>query len=197
MFDPRSIAKSGGTITHTLPTREKITIESVLDHLRDEYELDKSSYAASKLSNALRGLIAAFGSLEDVKDKRILDIACGCNGRTREVEATLREKSFEPWLCRAIHFLGGHAFGVDFGSLKGEKFEFKMVNLLRPGSLDFLPDQSFDAVNCYMLFSSPQLYKMTSEDRVPQFISEIKKQKARLLKLGGIELEFDTETQNR
>ena len=184
--------------TPRLPKRESITIDSALDSLRKEYKLKKHSDGDGKVWDALRSLSKAFGSLENVKDKRILDIGCGCNGKAIEAELSLAYRTFEPWFCRAVHFLGGQAFGVDWGFLEGEKFEYKSLNLMRHGSLDFLPDQSFDAINSTLLFSSHQLHKMKrNEEEITLFVSEMERQKERLLKPDGIIIKFDTDTDNR
>jgi SAM-dependent methyltransferase len=151
-------------------------------------------------------LARSFGRLENLKDKRILDIACGSN--TSKLPASLHLKTpfgdmtigasqgytalFEPWFCRILFEVGTTPVGVDFGDLEQEAFIHYKVDLGKPGALDFLPEASFDAIQDSRLFGSPEF---TSEfpkesDRL-DVAHEIVKQEQRLLKPGGIIIHSD------
>ena len=115
-------------------------------------------------------LAHSFERLSDLKDKRILDIACGSNTskmpKSIYVNTPFGELSmggkrgytalFEPWLCRMLFHLGAKPVGVDFGDLEREDFEHHRVDLGKPGALNFLSGSSFDAVQDSRLFGSPE-----------------------------------------
>lgn len=91
----------------------------------------------------------------EIANKRILDLGCGSTGGTRESEE-FPEHMFDPWLCRTLLELGACPIGVDVGELDKEKFEAHRKDLLQPGSLDFLPDDSIDIIHSSALHTSPQ-----------------------------------------
>ena len=150
----------------------------------------------------------AFGSLANVKGKRILDIACGSNTskapqsffvdtpfgqRTiKSPDTSVYTAQFEPWFCRILLELGADPVGVDIGDLEGEAFEHYHVDLGTPGALDFLPDHSFDAIQDSRLFGSPEFTAVFPERGQRLTVSEeIKKQELRLLKEKGIIIHSD------
>jgi hypothetical protein len=83
-------------------------------------------------------------SLVAIRDRLILDIACGSNS-SRSPATGRRTVAFEPWMCRLFAALGGRPVGLDIGDLDREQFEHHQVDLGIPGALDFLPSASFDA----------------------------------------------------
>lgn len=101
------------------------------------------------------------------------------------IEGIPGSREYEPWLCRALSFLGADPVGIDLGNLDGEEFEHYQIDLSKPGALDFLPDKSFDFINSEAFGSSPQLEMMTTGEERKEMGQEMKKQVERLLKDGG------------
>jgi len=100
-------------------------------------------------------LRAAYGSLERVRGKRILDLASGSNS-SRSPRTGRRTALFEPWFSRLLVELGADPVAIDLGDLESEPFEHHRVDLGQPGELDFLPDATFDGVQDSRLFGSPE-----------------------------------------
>ncbi len=162
------------------------------------------------IKQLLGRLVNAFGSLSSVKEKRILDIACGSNTSKAPasiyIDTPFGEKrintadtagytaQFEPWFCRLLLELGAHPIGIDFGNLEGEAFEHHRVDLGQTGALDFLPSHSFDAVQDSRLFGSPEFTAQFPDpaDRLKVAV-EIRRQERRLLKAGGCVIHSDAE----
>jgi hypothetical protein len=153
---------------------------------------------------------AAFKSLDQVQDKRILDIACGSNtsrapaslyintpfGETRigNIKPNEFTAQFEPWFCRMLLELGAAPVGIDYGDLVGETFEHYRADLGQIGALDFLPEHSFDAVQDSRLFGSPEFTAQfpNHADRL-RVAREIMRQEKRLLTRDGIIVHSDAE----
>jgi hypothetical protein len=95
--------------------------------------------------------------LEDTEGKKILVLGCG-SSYPENYSCDRRE--FEPWLCRAIHYLGIDVIGVDIRTLEGEQFEHYRADLSKTGSLSFLGDHSIDLACEYKLFDSPTLPRL-------------------------------------
>ena len=86
-------------------------------------------------------LRATYPNIHDVREKRILDLACGAtsyqdNGRGK----------YDPWMSRVLRHLGAHPVGVDICPQHHEGFESHTADLNVPDALSFLPTGSFDAV---------------------------------------------------
>jgi hypothetical protein len=161
------------------------------------------------IQQMLGRLANSFGSLSNIRGKRILDIACGSNtskappslsidtpfgkmtigGATKGYTA-----QFEPWFCRILFELGADPVGIDFGDLDHELFTHFRVDLGKIGSLNFLPDLSFDAVQDSRLFGSPEFTAQfpNRADRL-KIAREIRRQEQRLLKTDGIIIHSDAE----
>lgn len=136
-------------------------------------------------------LTRAFGSLDGVRGKRILDIACGSNS-SRSPDTGERTAMFEPWFCRLLLELGATAVGVDAGDLEGERFEHHSADLSRVGALDFLPDASFDGVQDSRLFGSPEFLASIPDRRDHRRVkAELRRQERRLLRPGGVVIHSD------
>jgi hypothetical protein len=154
-------------------------------------------------------LANSFGRLSHVQGKRILDIACGSN--TSKAPPSLHidtpfgdmtigrsgkgyTAQFEPWFCRILFELGADPVGVDFGDLEQEVFVHYRVDLGKIGTLDFLPDHSFDAVQDSRLFGSPEFTAQfpNQADRL-KIAQEIKRQEQRLLTANGIVIHSDAD----
>ncbi len=188
-----------------LREKDSTLYQQLLKTLDEKYKLGETTNEVPIIL-ALDRVALAWGSLENVKGKRILDIGCGARSETFETdefnkldvkEGKAPSRSFEPWFCRALHELGADTVGIDIGNLKGEEFEHYEVNITKPGALNFLPDKSFDGINLHLVLSSPELGLWTTssgDERAKQNIAdELKKQMKRLLKDDGKELtvEFD------
>jgi hypothetical protein len=132
----------------------------------------------------------AFGSLEGVRGKRILDIACGSNS-SRSPDTGERTAIFEPWFCRLVLELGAEPVGVDMGDLEGERFEHHSADLTRIGALDFLADASFDGIQDSRLFGSPEFLAMLPRKDHAPIKAELRRQERRLLKRGGVIIHSD------
>ena len=145
-------------------------------------------------------LAGTYPRLNELRNKRILDIACGSN--TSRLPASLYLERlpaevtgranhsytalFEPWFCRMLYELGAAPVGVDMGDLEQELFTHLKVDLGKPGALDFLPESSFDAIQDSRLFGSPEFTAQFPRpaDRL-KVAQELVRQEYRLLKRGG------------
>jgi hypothetical protein len=88
--------------------------------------------------------------------------------------------------------LGAIPVGIDFGDLEHEDFEHYRVDIGKTGALDFLPNQSFDAVQDSRLFGSSEFTAQfpNPADRL-KVAQEIRRQEQRLLKADGIVIHSD------
>jgi SAM-dependent methyltransferase len=133
----------------------------------------------------------AFGSLEHVQGKRVLDIASGSNS-SRSPATGKRTALFEPWFARLVLELGGAPVALDSGDLERERFEHHQVDLGRAGALDFLPAASFDGVQDSRLFGSPEFRKAYPRRRDHERVkAEIARQERRVLKPDGVLIHSD------
>jgi hypothetical protein len=136
-------------------------------------------------------LQGAFGSLEHVQGKRVLDIASGSNS-SRSPATGKRTALFEPWFARLVLELGGEPVALDSGDLERERFEHHQVDLGRAGALDFLPAASFDGVQDSRLFGSPEFRKAYPRRRDHERVkAEIARQERRVLKPDGVLIHSD------
>jgi hypothetical protein len=151
-------------------------------------------------------LANAYQSIADLKNKRILDIACGSNSSKLPSSLILSSlfggrlvsanrgftALFEPWFCRMLLELEATPVGVDFGDLESEVFIHYKVDLGIPGALDFLPDHSFDGIQDSRLFGSPEFTaEFPSQAERIKVGQEIVRQEHRLLKTDGIIIHSD------
>jgi SAM-dependent methyltransferase len=176
-------------------TRTTATVPAdVLAALDARYGLARKRAAEPDIDRVLREFVgrlrAAFGSLEAVRGKRILDIACGSNS-SRSPDTGERTAVFEPWFCRLLLELGADSVGLDAGDLEGERFEHHRVDLSRIGALDFLPDASFDGIQDSRLFGSPEFLALLPRSQHAPIKAELRRQEKRLLKPGGVIIHSD------
>ncbi len=193
---------------------DQIRISHLVQVLDDQYNLlgkiKNEPGIRQIIQQFMDRLVAAYGDLSLIREKRILDIACG--SRTSKAPTAIYVNTpfgegkikipapkgytalFEPWFCRTLLGLEGHPVGVDKGNLDGEGFEHYQADLGREGALDFLPIHSFDALQDSRLFGSPEFTTQFPErsDRL-KVAEEIIKQERRLLKTGGIVIHSDAE----
>jgi|SRR3989339_451297 len=164
-------------------------IDEIIQKIKDKYHITETP---PQLDGQLYAATLVFGGLENLKDKKILDLGCGSSldestqklleryvagdswadqeiirrgmydlaMNAQSALDNLKSRLYEPWFCRALLELGAQPIGVDIGSLEGEEFEHYRTDLSKLGSLDFLPDQSFDGINLRQVLSSPQLERM-------------------------------------
>lgn len=132
------------------PDQWPIFFFDIQKHLETNYGL--SNEVLSQWSFNIEKLRDFFGGrYENLRGKIILDLGCGCNNWHKRFSDPAQPDSeshrdFEPWLARALHFLGARVIGIDTGDLEGEKFEHHSIDLAQPDALGFLKDGSVDAV---------------------------------------------------
>ncbi len=191
--------------------RDQALLPEMMSALDTKYALSlkaaKEPGVLDIIAQMLGRLARSFPRLSGLRGRKILDIACGSN--TSRLPASLLVNTpfgdvrlgraskgytaqFEPWFCRILVELGATPVGVDFGDLEIEAFIHHRVDLGKNGSLDFLPDHSFDAVQDSRLFGSPefttQFPNPADHVRVAQ---ELVRQERRLLKPNGIVIHSD------
>ncbi len=169
--------------------------DAVIDRLDKRYALRRKIAREPELASILEEFVGrlqrAFGSLEDVSGKRILDIASGSNS-SRSPSTGERTALFEPWFARLLLELGAVPVALDAGDLEGERFEHHRVDLGRPGALDFLPAASFDGVQDSRLFGSPEFRNAYPRRRDHERVkAEIARQERRILKADGVIIHSD------
>jgi hypothetical protein len=174
---------------------ERALRDRTMDQLNERYELRRKIAREPGLAAILEEFIGrlerAFGSLEGVRGKRILDIASGSNS-SRSPDTGKRTALFEPWFARLVLELGGAPVALDAGDLDGEPFEHHRVDLGRSGALDFLPDASFDGVQDSRLFGSPEFRKAYPRKRDHERVkAELARQERRVLKPSGVVIHSD------
>jgi hypothetical protein len=193
--------------------QDHVPVANILHALDTRYDLNrkiKKEPGVEDIVTQMFGRLAnSFEKLSVIRNKKILDIACGSN--TSKAPASLfintpfgqktigrsnhgYTAQFEPWFCRILFELGAKPVGVDFGHLEAEVFEHYRVNLGRMGALSFLPDHSFDAVQDSRLFGSPEFTAQfpNQADRL-KIAQEIKQQEQRLLMANGIVIHSDAD----
>lgn len=163
--------------------------------LDERYDFERKAAREPGLVSILEEFVGrlerAFGSLEGVRGKRILDIASGSNS-SRSPDTGQRTALFEPWFARLVLELGGTPVAIDTGDLDGEPFEHHRVDLGRSGALDFLPAGSFDGVQDSRLFGSPEFRKAYPRKRDHERVkAEIARQERRVLKPNGVIIHTD------
>lgn len=149
------------------------------------------------LDTQIAALSHAFRDLRKVAGLRVLDIGCGSCGGSLETDKN--PSVWEPWLCRVVQALGGHAVGVDIGWRSVlDDFEFYCRDLRDPKALADFKDHSFDAINCSNLFSSPHLVYGLQQSRSvrEQLAKQIRGEVKRLLKPSGVVIAFDEALDN-
>jgi hypothetical protein len=169
--------------------------DAVARALDERYELRRKVAREPEIESILeefvRRLERAFGSLDGVRGKRILDIASGSNS-SRSPDTGKRTALFEPWFARLVLELGGTPVALDAGDLDGEPFEHHRVDLGRSGALDFLAKGSFDGVQDSRLFGSPEFRKAYPRKRDHERVkAEIARQERRVLKPDGVIIHSD------
>lgn len=191
--------------------QDRSLIAKTIQVLNTRYDLSQKiakEPGVEEIIMQMAGRLAnSYPSLSDLQNKRILDIACGSN--TSKLPASLYVNTpfgeitfgraskgytalFEPWFCRILFVLGATPVGVDFGDLEQEVFIHHRVDLGKPGTLDFLPDHSFDGIQDSRLFGSPEFTAQfpNQADRL-KVAQEIRRQEQRLLKIDGIIIHSD------
>lgn len=175
----------------TSPDRE--LLDRAIGELDRRYRLGSKIAAEPNLEAIMVEFIDrlsdAFGSPAAIRDRTVLDIACGSNSSRSPVTGR-RTAEFEPWMCRLLLELGARPVGVDIGDLDGEAFEHHRVDLGLPGAIDILATGSFDAIHESRLFGSPE-FRAAYGRRTDAIRREIHRQEGRLLRPGGILIHSD------
>lgn len=191
--------------------RDRILNANTIEALNTRYDLNgkmtKEPGVEEIITQMFGRLANSFERLSNIRDKKILDIACGSNTSKAPsalfIDTTFGRKTvkssskgytaqFEPWFCRILLELGANPVGIDFGDLESEVFVHYRVDLGKIGALDFLPDHSFDAVQDSRLFGPPEFTAQfpNQTDRL-KIAKEITQQEQRLLKANGIVIHSD------
>jgi hypothetical protein len=191
--------------------QERTLIAKTIQQLNTRYDLSRkitNEPGVEGIIEQMFGRLAnSYGSLANIQNKKILDIACGSNTSklpallcidTPLGELTIKRgkrgytAQFEPWFCRILLELEATPVGVDFGDLEHELFIHYRVDLGKTGALDFLPDYSFDGIQDSRLFGSPEFTAQFPHqaDRL-KVAQEIKRQEQRLLKMDGTIIHSD------
>lgn len=191
--------------------QDRRLVSQTIQALDARYDLNLKMAAEPGVAEIIKQMFGrlaiSFGTLTDIQDKRILDIACGSN--TSKAPAGFRldtpfgavsigrsskgfTAQFEPWFCRILVELGADAVGIDVGDLDREAFTHHRVDLGKAGALDFLPAHSFDAIQDSRLFGSPEFTAQFPHqgDRL-RIAEEIRRQEKRLLKPEGLMIHSD------
>jgi hypothetical protein len=191
--------------------QDHLRITEIIRVLDSQYALDhkiaKEPGVIEIIEQMFGRLAASFGNTKIIESKKILDIACGSNTskapaavhvNTPFGRVTLGSASkgytalFEPWFCRILLALNADPVGIDFGDLEKETFTHYRVDLGIPGTLDFLADHSFDAIQDSRLFGSPEFTaQFPHRDDRWKVAQEIQRQEHRILKKDGIIIHSD------
>lgn len=155
----------------TLPQQVRPLVDELLEKKENDNEVRR---ILGELGNIQRGSNGTFSY------DNYMNIAASPKLLTKE-----NMRMFEPWFPRLLAEIGAHPVGIDIGNLEDEEFEHYSVDLSRKGSLDFLPNQSFDVIHSRLLFSSPQLENMVGNRAQTTVREEVERQVQRLLKEGG------------
>ena len=190
---------------------DRARVVSTIHALDVRYDLSlktaKNGGVEEVIGQMLGRLANSFATTAEIQGKAILDIPCGSNTSRAPASLCLATPfgqlrfgrpprgyaaQFEPWFCRLLVEFGARPVGVDLGSLEGESFTHFRVDLGLEGALDFLPSNSFDAIQDSRLFGSPEFTAQfpNRADRV-KVAREIVRQERRLLKTGGIIIHSD------
>lgn len=170
---------------------------SVFAALKEKYPSANSEDFSDFWPNIwVDSLAERFGSLENIRGKRALDLACG------SLDSLDDGPGFEPWLPRILTELGASVVGIDIGSLEGEPYEHYNIDLSAKGALNFLPDHYFDIIHVKSFnrgAPSPILvkqliwrdHKTPITEQLQKIEDEIQVQQRRLLKEDGYFMEFE------
>jgi hypothetical protein len=190
--------------------QDRNLVAKTIQTLNTRYDLNRkmaNEPGVAEIIEQMFGRLAnSFGSLSNIQNKMILDIACGSNtsklpasfyfdiplGEIFERRNQGYTALFEPWFCRSLFELEATPVGVDFGDLEQELFIHHRVDLGKTGALDFLPAASFDGIQDSRLFGSPEFTSQfpNQADRL-KIAQEVVRQEQRLLKMGGIIIHSD------
>ena len=193
--------------------QDQSLLANTIRALDTRYDLNRKMMKEPGVEEILTQMVGrlanSFRRLSEIRDKSILDIACGSNSSKAPAslyidtplgEMTIKRRSegytaqFEPWFCRILLDLGALPVGIDFGDLDRELFTHYRVDLGQIGALDFLPDHSFDAVQDSRLFGSPEFTaQFPNQAGRLKIAQEIKRQEYRLLKTDGIIIHSDAD----
>jgi len=129
--------------------------------------------------------------LENLRDKKVLDLGCGSNSSQLETAQEEYERHYEPWLCRLLYEVGARPIGIDIGDLDNEEFEHYSKDLVDKAALDFIDDGSIDFVNALSFLGATPSPALLARDSIntEQIEENLIKQSLRVLKDTGLYLE--------
>jgi hypothetical protein len=136
----QSISNWQGLVQPPLIATDRAFASDLIRAHNPRLPIDYYQLVETRVLFHLKQLRSAFSSLDELRGKRILDIACG--SRNYFDDATGR---FEPWMPRLLHSLGAVPVGIDLAQQEREAFESYQVDLTTPDALRFLESASFDA----------------------------------------------------
>ncbi len=101
---------------------------------------------------------------ENIRDKKILDIACGARGESTPPNSQERRATsgYEPWLARFAKAMGAEeVVGMDRRKSEPENYTHLQTDLFAndpadPNGLSHIPSESFDIVNTCGFVSGPK-----------------------------------------
>lgn len=179
------------------PNTPVTNLPDLKTRLKKKYEIDNATtqrlHAPLECFDRLKILSRIFGGhphdFSSLKDKRILDLACGSMDRT-DAFGYQNCQAFEPWFCRSLFEIGASPVGIDIRAQENEEFEWYQRDLRDHQALAMLPPASFDAINMTRLFdcrfdNSPTLNGICPPHQIPFLRQHIFKEAARLLKQEG------------
>lgn len=148
---------------------------------------------------------------ENIRDKKILDIACGARGdvTSRDPSAERRNPSgYEPWFARFAKAMGAkEVVGMDRRKSGPENYTHLQTDLFAndpadPNNLSHIPAESFDIVNTCGFVSGPEQEGVDLTDdsvawkRSRQELTDLEKriiaEATRIVKEGGYFLHNET-----
>ena len=134
-------------------------ISAAFASLQEEFSPESSVFNLSRL--LIFQAINHFDGLTNLRNKRFLDLGCGCNDCS---DGYSPHRDYEPWFCRLCFELGIDVLGIDIGSLDGEKFSYRQLDLSEEHALSFLADRSFDGILARSFLDSPALVRAVGHD---------------------------------
>ena len=121
------------------PRDLQISLELVQEYYPQASDTEKAAML-ERISSHIDCLRSAYVKIEDVKGKRVLDVACG----SRAYEDNPYHK-YDPWMSRLLLSLGAYPLGIDLQPQVDERFPSYTVDLFQRDSLGFVESSSFDA----------------------------------------------------
>lgn len=149
MFQPDPTRSTSPAVPYNPPKEPRCTprsaehVQLATDLVRNYYPdiaQTEQDYISERVLQHIDFLRSAYPDITSVRDKVVLDIACGSRSYPDN-----KDKKYDPWMPRLLLHLGAFPVGVDLHPQLEERFVWHQANLLEYGSLRFLKNASFDA----------------------------------------------------